>query len=134
MTSIYEQWIVDNREALVSAVAKQFRTLTDLSGGRVTNEELADSAIDEVQEAASQEAETPPVGSWDAVVEAVNAYCENEDIVAEGWLLVVEPFKHRSAWAREHMSRVFGVAQSDSQALGMLYFAERRVIEMGIEG
>jgi hypothetical protein len=135
MTSIYEQWIADNRESLVSAVAKQFRTLTDLSSGRVTNEELADSAIDEVQEAASQEADTPAVGSWEAVVEAVNAYAEAEGIVTEGWLLVVEPYESqvRASLDPVHV-RVFGNAVSTAHAVGMARMAERRIAVTGVEG
>lgn len=89
-----------------------------------------------IPDAENRVPETEP-GSWDAVVEAIDAYTEAEGIVTEGWLLAVEQPVGPAVWMSKDSPRVlvFGSQGiTDPHAVGMLDYARDRIRSVGVEG
>lgn len=138
----FEQWTRDNREALTSAILTAWRTLAHMSAGHATDEESAEAALTAITEAWTADNVIPDKPAsihqpWETLVAAVNEFTDSEDMVIEGWTLVVERFSSRTVWNTRENPEVRVFAPSDvtgPHAVGMLACAQRRVHEAGVEG
>lgn len=138
----FEQWAAENREALTSAILTAWRTLAHMSAGHATDEESADAALSAITEAWVADTVIPEKPAsihqpWETLVQAVNEFTDSEDIVTEGWTLVVERFSSRTVWNSRTNPEVRVFAPEDvtvPHAVGMLACGQRRAHEAGVEG